>query len=150
MRSNNLNIEQQELKFDLNRFVTAQESVYPQVISELKNGRKQSHWMWYIFPQIDGLGKSETAKQYAIKSLDEARTYLHHPILGQRLLECSSLLLDIQDKTAENIFGFPDCMKLQSCMTLFWMTMPPGSIFKQVMAKYYKNEKDCKTIELIS
>lgn len=136
--------------FDLNRFVAAQENVYQTVISELNNGNKQSHWMWFIFPQIDGLGSSTTARFYAIKNMDEASAYLNHPILGKRLLECSSILLTIKDKSADDIFGFPDYVKLQSCMTLFSIVFPQEKLFKQVLSKYYEDQRDEKTIKIVS
>ena len=104
---------------DLTRFITAQDPVYNEVLSELKNGQKRSHWMWFIFPQIDGLGHSETAKRYAIKSGDEAREYLSHPVLGKRLLECAETVQALQDRSASQIFGYPDDLKFRSSMTLF-------------------------------
>ena len=134
--------------FNLNRFVAAQENIYQTVIGELKNGDKQSHWMWFIFPQIDGLGTSSTAKFYAIKNIEEASAYCNHPILGKRLLECSAILLTINNKSADDIFGFPDYVKLQSCMTLFSVVFPQESVFKEVLSKYYKDQMDEKTIKI--
>ena len=133
----------------LNRFISAQDNVYQTVINELNNGNKQSHWMWFIFPQIDGLGTSATAKLYAIKNIDEAKKYFNHAILGKRLLECSAILLTIKDKSADDILGFPDYVKLQSCMTLFSIVFPQEIIFKEVLGKYYKNQMDDKTIEIL-
>lgn len=138
-----------QIDFDLNRFVVAQENVYQTVISELNTGNKQSHWMWFIFPQIDGLGTSTTARFYSIKNIDEASAYLNHPIVGKRLLECSAILLTINDKSADDILGFPDYVKLQSCMTLFSITFPQEKIFKEVLGKYYKDQMDEKTIKII-
>src|SRR5690348_3268527 len=106
-------------RFDLDRFVRAQEEVYCRALSEITLGRKRSHWMWFIFPQIDGLGCSSTAKFYAIKSKDEAKAYLNHPRLGKRLNECAEALLKIKGKSATEIFGYPDDLKLRSSMTLF-------------------------------
>ena len=138
-----------QIDFDLNRFVVAQENVYQTVISELNTGNKQSHWMWFIFPQIDGLGKSTSARYYSIKNIDEASAYLNHPIVGKRLLECSAILLTINDKSADDILGFPDYVKLQSCMTLFSIAFPQEKIFKEVLRKYYKDQMDEKTIKII-
>ena len=133
----------------LNRFVSAQNNVYQTVLEELNNGNKQTHWMWFIFPQIDGLGTSTTARFYAIKSIDEAKAYLTHPFLGKRLLECSAILLTINDKSANDILGFPDYVKLQSCMTLFSIVFPHENIFEEVLIKYYKGQTDEKTIVIL-
>ena len=133
----------------LNRFVLAQEKLYETVVAELKNGDKQTHWMWFIFPQIDGLGTSTFAKLYAIKSIDEAKAYFNHPLLGARLLECSQILLNIKNKSANDILGFPDYVKLQSCMTLFTLAFPSEKTFSDVLTKYYNNEKDIKTIKIL-
>ena len=135
--------------FNLQRFVTAQEKLYETVVAELKNGDKQTHWMWFIFPQIDGLGTSTFAKLYAIKSIDEAKAYFNHPLLGARLLECSQILLNIKNKSANDILGFPDYVKLQSCMTLFTLAFPSEKTFSDVLTKYYNNEKDIKTIKIL-
>ena len=109
----------QDDPFDLARFTSAQEGVYTRALAEIRNGDKRSHWMWFIFPQIDGLGFSSTAKHYAIKSPDEARQYLAHPLLGARLLECAEAVLAVEKRSASDIFGSPDDLKLKSCMTLF-------------------------------
>jgi uncharacterized protein (DUF1810 family) len=135
---------------DLNRFVRAQESDYQRALTELRNGRKRSHWIWYIFPQIDGLGFSSTAKHYSIKSLDEAKAYLAHPILGPRLVECGEALLKIEDRTAHHILGSPDDLKVRSCATLFAQVSPAGSVFERVLEKYYGGERDEKTLRLLS
>ena len=137
-------------QFDLNRFVTAQDSCYDTVISELKAGDKRSHWMWFIFPQIDGLGTSATARHYAITSMAEAKAYLSHPLLGSRLLECVALLLQINGKTAYQILSTPDDMKLQSCLSLFSLASPEEPSFKEALAKYYEGEMDVRTIQLLN
>jgi uncharacterized protein (DUF1810 family) len=134
---------------DLSRFVEAQKSVYEQALSEIKSGRKRSHWMWYIFPQIDGLGFSATSKRYAIKSAAEADAYLHHPVLGPRLMECSEVLLGIEGRSAHAIFGSPDDVKLRSSMTLFACVSPSGSVFDQLLARYFKGERDSETLRLL-
>lgn len=133
----------------INRFVQAQENIYAQVVKELKQGKKTSHWMWFIFPQIDGLGFSSTSKYYSIKTVAEAKEYLKHPVLGTRLLECSTILLKIEGKSAESIFGYPDYMKLQSSMTLFSFISPESTVFFNVLSKYFNNEKDQKTIKIL-
>ncbi|MEI7770673.1 MAG: DUF1810 domain-containing protein, partial [Chloroflexales bacterium] len=113
--------------FDLQRFVRAQETVYAQVLAELRGGKKRTHWMWFIFPQLDGLGYSATAKRYAIKSRAEARQYLNHLILGKRLIACTEAILAISGRSASDIFGSPDDVKLRSSMTLFAAVAPPDS-----------------------
>lgn len=135
--------------FDLNRFVQAQAPIYADVQAELAAGCKRSHWMWFIFPQIDGLGFSATTKRYSIKSSDQARAYLAHPVLGERLLECTRNLLAINGRSAQEIFGRPDDMKLQSSMTLFATISPAESVFSGVLDKYFKGERDPRTVELI-
>ena len=119
------------------------------VINELINSNKQSHWMWFIFPQIDGLGTSTTARFYAIKNIDEVRAYFTHPISGNRLLRCSTILLTIKDKSADDIFGFPDYVKLQSCMTLFSIVFSKENVFKEVLGKYFKNQLGEKTKKIV-
>ena len=136
--------------FNLTRFLSAQQSIYPQVIKELRNGKKTSHWMWLIFPQIEGLGHSATAKYYSIKSIEEAKKYIEHPILGVRLLECSNILLNINSKTADDIFGYPDNLKLKSCMTLFNVIAPEQKVFADVLKKYFDEEHDQKTLDILS
>lgn len=135
--------------FDLARFTSAQEGIYDRVLSELRNGRKRSHWIWYIFPQIDGLGHSATAKRYAIKSREEARGYLDHPILGARLLECAETVLAIEGRSASEIFGYPDDVKLRSSMTLFASMTEPGSVFGLVLDKFFKGRRDHKTLHFL-
>ena len=134
---------------NLNRFVEAQEPIYNQALAELKSGRKRSHWMWFIFPQIDGLGLSTTAKQYSIKNLREAEAYLKHPVLGKRLLECCEAILSVQKKSAFEILGSPDDLKLCSCVTLFGCVSEAGSLFERVLEKYYLGKQDENTLRLI-
>jgi uncharacterized protein (DUF1810 family) len=133
----------------LNRFVQAQDGTYAQALAEIQNGRKRSHWMWFIFPQFAGLGFSSTAQFYAIKSVEEAKTYMNHPLLGARLVECADALLRLQGRSAEEIFGYPDYLKLRSCTTLFAEVSPAGSCFHQLLAKYYPEGPDRRTIELL-
>ncbi len=134
---------------DLDRFVRAQESDYATALSELKSGRKRSHWMWYVFPQFEGLGFSLTSRRYAIKSLAEAKAYLEHPVLGPRLRECAEAVLGVEGRSAHQIFGSPDDLKLKSCATLFQRVSPPGSVFGRLLEKYFAGESDQKTIELL-
>jgi uncharacterized protein (DUF1810 family) len=123
--------------FDLRRFTSAQEGSYDHALAELRSGQKRTHWMWFIFPQIDGLGSSPTAKHYAIKSIEEARHYLDHPVLGPRLTECAEAVFAIDGRSASEIFGYPDDLKLKSSMTLFERVAQPHSVFSQVLDKYY-------------
>lgn len=141
--------QSQSDSFNLARFVAAQQGVYERIVDELRSGRKKSHWMWYIFPQIDGLGRSETARHYAIKSFDEARAYLAHPLLGVRLVECCETILAVRDKSASEIFGFPDDMKLKSCLTLFAAAAEGSSVFSRVLDKYFDGKPDRRTIDLL-
>jgi uncharacterized protein (DUF1810 family) len=134
----------------LSRFVRAQEDDYEQALSEICSGRKRSHWMWYIFPQFDGLAFSSTSRHFAIKSLDEARAYLDHPLLGPRLIECAEAVLDVKNRSATEIFGSPDDMKLRSCATLFANISPPSSVFERLLEKYYQSEPDGKTLQLLA
>lgn len=131
------------------RFAAAQAPVYIRVVAELRAGRKQSHWMWFIFPQIAGLGHSATAQRYAIASLDEARAYLAHDILGPRLKECAALVVAVQGRTIEEIFGFPDDLKFHSSMTLFARAAPEEVVFREVLIKYFGGEEDRATMERI-
>ena len=133
----------------LNRFTEAQKNDYATALAEIRRGRKQSHWMWYIFPQIAGLGFSSTSKFYAIKDIAEAENYLAHPILGNRLIEISNALLEVEDKTASQIFGSPDDVKLKSSMTLFGALTATNPVFQKVLDKYFDGAKDRKTLELI-
>ena len=134
---------------DLNRFLEAQQRDYPTALAELKRGRKRTHWMWYIFPQLDGLGFSAMARKYAIGSLEEARAYLTHPILGSRLVACAETLLAIQGQSAHAIFGSPDDWKLRSSATLFACASPAGSVFQRLMDQYFQGERDGKTLRLL-
>jgi uncharacterized protein (DUF1810 family) len=134
---------------DLSRFTTAQESIYDSVLAELRNGRKRTHWMWYIFPQLDGLGFSATSKYYAIKSIEEARQYLNHPVLGKRLLECAETVLAVEGRSVAEIFGYPDDLKLKSSMTLFAYVAAPGSVFARILDKYFNGEQDTLTLQLL-
>lgn len=135
--------------FFLQRFLIAQEGIYPSVLTELKSGHKRTHWMWFIFPQVDGLGLSETTRYYAIKSLAEARAYLDHPLLGTRLVECTALLLALKGLSAHQIFNTPDDRKLQSCMTLFSNAANDPQLFNSVLTKYYEGSRDPRTDEIL-
>jgi uncharacterized protein (DUF1810 family) len=133
----------------LDRFVEAQRSTYAGAIAELRDGRKRSHWMWYVFPQLAGLGRSAMSERYAIATLAEAEGYLRHPILGPRLIECTSAVLEIESRSAREIFGSPDDMKLRSCATLFELVSAPDSPFARVLAKYFRGERDEQTLRLL-
>jgi len=133
----------------LTRFLDAQNQMYLQALAEVRNGKKESHWMWFVFPQIKGLGFSETAKFYSIADLEEAEAYLAHPVLGKHLIEISEALLQIEDKTATEIFGTPDDMKLRSSMTLFSKVENADPIFKKVLDKYFMSLQDDYTEELL-
>lgn len=135
---------------NLNRFIDAQESAYEVAFSEIENGRKVSHWMWFIFPQIRGLANSETSRKYAIKDLHEAQQFLKHPILADRLINISKLLIQFKDKSANDIFGHPDDLKLHSCMTLFSAVPNSPPIFQQVIDQYFGGSKDEKTLRVIT
>ena len=135
--------------YDLARFIRAQEPAYEQALSEIRSGRKRSHWMWYIFPQFDGLGFSSTSKQYAIKSAAEAEAYLRHPILGPRLVEIAEATASIEGRSALEVFGSPDDMKLRSCATLFAKVSPAGSVFERLLARYFDGEGDAETLRLL-
>jgi uncharacterized protein (DUF1810 family) len=136
-------------QYNLQRFLDAQEIKFKNALNEIKNGKKQSHWMWFIFPQIAGLGFSETSKFYEIKDKIQASHYLEHPVLGSRLIEISKALLVIEGKTANQIFGSPDDLKLKSCMTLFSSLQNTNPIFETVLEKYFNGIKDYKTLQLI-
>lgn len=133
-------------EFDLERFVQAQAPVYAAVLAELRAGHKRSHWMWFIFPQIAGLGHSEMAQRYAIASSDEAAAYLAHPVLGPRLRECASIVAAHEDLSAEDIFGHPDDLKFRSSMTLFADVAPDEAVFQQCIDKYFDGEPDDATL----
>jgi uncharacterized protein (DUF1810 family) len=133
--------------YDLRRFVAAQDAggTYRRAAAELRNGRKDSHWMWFVFPQITGLGYSQVSRTYAISSLAEARAYLAHPVLGPRLAECAAILAGLPDRTAEQIFGEVDALKLRSSMTLFMRAAPGELVFRQVLDRYFGGEADSAT-----
>jgi uncharacterized protein (DUF1810 family) len=135
--------------FDLDRFVQAQSSTYDVALAEITRGLKRSHWMWYIFPQFAGLGVSSTSRRYAIKSVDEAKAYLSHPILGPRLIRCAQAALAVKMLTAHQIFGSPDDMKLRSCATLFASVSPEGSVFHQLLDRYFDGKPDQQTLTLL-
>jgi uncharacterized protein (DUF1810 family) len=137
-------------RFDLQRFVDAQARVYEEVRRELRAGRKESHWMWFVFPQIAGLGRSPTSIRFAIASLKEAKAYLAHPILGPRLQECSKLALDVEGKTARQIFGPIDEMKFRSSMTLFMTAAPDEPLFSRCLEKHFDGRPDPATLEILS
>ena len=134
---------------DLDRFVRAQEDDYETALREITGGRKRSHWMWYIFPQIDGLGFSEMARHYSIKSVDEARAYLAHPVLGERLLACARAAVANEGRTATEIFGTPDDLKLRSSATLFAAVSPPDSVFQRLLDQYFAGTPDGATLRLL-
>jgi uncharacterized protein (DUF1810 family) len=134
--------------FDLRRFVDAQEPVYRQVVEELSHGRKRTHWMWYVFPQIAGLGFSMTAQRFAIGSRAEAVAYLAHDVLGPRLIECTRLVMAASDKTIADILGYPDDMKFRSCMTLFDATSR-HEIFAEAIGTFYPDGKDPATLAIL-
>jgi len=135
---------------DLQRFVEAQRADYERALAEIKSGRKRSHWMWYIFPQLDGLGHSSMARRYSIKSRGEARAYLAHPVLGQRLEQCVEVLLQLEGHTAHDIFGSPDDLKLRSCATLFAEVSPSDSPFHRVLTRYFQGDPDHQTLRLLT
>ena len=134
-------------QYDLQRFVAAQDAAgtYDRATAELRGGRKTSHWMWFIFPQIAGLGYSPASQMYAITSLEEARAYLAHPVLGARLIECATILTDLTDRTAEQVFGEVDALKLRSLITLFMHAAPREPVFRQVLDQYFGGEPDSAT-----
>ncbi|WP_372895733.1 DUF1810 domain-containing protein [Stieleria sp.] len=135
--------------FDLARFVSAQRDCYEQVLSELRRGQKRSHWMWFVFPQLRGLGFSSTAQFYGISGIDEARAYLSHPLLGDRLIECCQAMLSVRDRTATEILGQPDDLKLCSCATLFGSVAADDSVFQQVLERYFDGKADPRTLQLL-
>lgn len=135
--------------YGLDRYLEAQAGIYPQVLDELRAGRKRSHWMWFVFPQFDGLGVSTTSRFYAIKSLAEARAYLRHPVLGARLIECTRIVNAVQDRSVHEIFGSPDDLKFRSSMTLFELVAGPDSEFAAALDKYFAGERDDRTLALV-
>ena len=135
--------------YDLPRFLTAQNPTYTDALAELKAGQKRTHWMWFIFPQIEGLGTSATAKHYAIKTLDEARAHIRHPVLGQRLLECTRVVNRLQARSLMQIFGSPDHLKFCSSMTLFETVAEDHSEFTLALDKYCAGQRDIATLRLV-
>jgi uncharacterized protein (DUF1810 family) len=136
--------------FDLQRFLDAQEHTYDDALAEIRSGLKRGHWMWFIFPQIDGLGYSSMSKRYAVQNADEAGAYLSHPILGPRLIEITEALLAVKGRTVRQIFGTPDDMKLKSCATLFAAVSPASSVFESVLERFYSGERDERTLQLLN
>jgi len=134
--------------YDLNRFLSAQEGIYERALAELRDGQKRTHWMWFIFPQIEGLGYSPTAKRYSIKSREEARQYLNHPVLGKRLLECTEAVVALKGESVSEIFGYPDDVKFTSSMTLFEKIAGSGSVFSLALDRYCRGERDVTTLRL--
>lgn len=134
---------------DLSRFVQAQAEDYDLALSEIRAGRKRSHWMWYIFPQFAGLGFSSTSQRYAIRSIAEAEAYLRHPVVGPRLVECCEAAFGVNGASAYEIFGSPDDMKLRSCATLFARVSRPGSVFEGLLGKYFEGVPDERTLQLM-
>jgi uncharacterized protein (DUF1810 family) len=135
--------------YNLKRFLDAQDEVFGQVCSELREGRKRTHWMWFIFPQLKGLGHSTTAEFYALLSLEEAEAYLSHPVLGARLRQCAELVNQIEGRTVDQIFGSPDNLKFRSCMTLFAQLESNNQVFKDALEKHFGGEADTRTLELL-
>ncbi|HUA74635.1 MAG TPA: DUF1810 domain-containing protein [Solirubrobacteraceae bacterium] len=133
--------------FALARFelAQAQDETYERAVGELRAGRKRSHWMWFVFPQLQGLGQSPMSRRYAISSLEEARAYLEHPVLGARLVECTRVVAELRTTSAEDVFGSTDAMKLRSSMTLFARVSPEGSVFHVVLARYFDGRVDVNT-----
>lgn len=137
-------------QFQLERFVTAQQAVYPIALAEIKAGQKCTHWMWFIFPQLVGLGSSEMARKFAIQSIEEAHAFLRHPLLGERLRECANALLSLRGLSAAQIFGSPDDVKLCSSMTLFALAAGSASEFDQVLERYFDGKRDERTLALLT
>ena len=137
------------MQYDLDRFLVEQQHIYAGVLEELRRGRKTGHWIWYIFPQLAGLGRSQMSSDFAIGSLDEARAYLAHPVLGTRLRECAGTLLSIEGRSAEEILGSVDAMKVRSCMTLFHRAAPDEPVFRQVLDRFYGGVADSATDDLL-
>lgn len=137
------------MDYDLERFVKAQAYDYDAALREIRSGRKRSHWMWYIFPQMQGLGFSSTAQYYGIRDLEEAKAYMAHPVLGSRLKEISEALLGLDTCDPSAVMGYPDDLKLRSCMTLFEQAAPEQPVFGRVLEKYYAGRRDSRTLELM-
>ncbi len=137
-------------RYNLTRFLDAQNKLYPTALGEVKNGQKKSHWMWFVFPQLKGLGHSATAKFYGIDGIDEAKAYFLHPVLSKNLIEISSALVDTKGKSASEIFGSPDDHKLRSCMTLFANLPNADPVFKDVLDKYFAGKPDELTLKILN
>ena len=136
--------------YELQRFLSAQAGIYQQALREIRRGHKSSHWMWFVFPQLRGLGTSATSRRYGISGPDEARAYLAHPTLGPRLVEAAEAVLDLGPAcSAHDVFGFPDDMKLKSCATLFAAFSPPGSVFERLLSHYFDGDRDGRTLALL-
>ena len=135
--------------YNLQRFVEAQDQVYERVVEELSSGRKRSHWMWYIFPQLEGLGFSIASRRYGISGLDEAKAYLAHPLLGSRLKECTNLMLGIEGESVDRVLGHPDDLKFRSSMTLFSRASLGETLFDEAIDKYFAGDQDAKTLQLL-
>jgi len=133
--------------YDLERFVRAQRDDYELALSEIVTGRKRSHWMWYIFPQIAGLGHSQMTKKFSLSSLAEAQAYIKHPLLGPRLRECTRLVNQVEGRSIQQIFGYPDDLKFRSSMTLFAQATPDNALFQEALQKYFNGELDSQTVE---
>lgn len=144
-----VNTENRSERFNLNRFVLAQEGLYDDALSEVAQGRKRSHWMWFVFPQLCGLGRTSTAQFYGISGREEARAYLAHPVLGPRLTAICEAALAVENRSATDIFGTPDNLKLRSCATLFAQISEEGSVFHRILDKYYGGEPDARTLALL-
>ena len=136
-------------QFDLQRFIDAQQAVYETACAELRAGHKRTHWMWFIFPQMAGLGRSSTARRFALSGIDEAQAYLAHPLLGKRLVECCRILATIEGRTASEIFGYPDDLKLHSSLTLFAQAAPGQPLFDACLVQYFNGQRDPATLELL-
>ena len=146
-------MEPMEDRFDLNRFLSAQAGVYPQVLSELRAGQKRSHWIWFIFPQMKGLGHSSQSEYYGIDSLDEAAAYLRHPLLGERLRQCTRMVTQVEKRTISRILGYPDDLKFRSSMTLFARAAEEAGLdaaeFNEALKKYFNGEGDPLTVAMV-
>jgi uncharacterized protein (DUF1810 family) len=134
--------------FDLHRFIEPQDAVMEEVYAELRAGRKRGHWMWFVFPQLAALGSSPTAKRFGLRSLVEARAYLAHPVLGERLRTCCRLLMRVEGLSADEVLGYPDDLKLRSCLTLFHLAAPGESLFLECLDRYYGGQPDRRTEDL--
>ena len=136
--------------YDLDRFVAAQDGIYETALAEIRGGRKRSHWMWFVFPQLAGLGASAIAQHFAIRGLAEAQAYLAHPVLGPRLVECAETALLVEDRSAREIFGSSDDLKLRSSATLFARVSPDGSVFHRLLDQFFNGTPDSRTLDLLA